>query len=46
MKYKAEGKKILIFSQFVYVLSLLEEYLRYRSLKYEKIDGQVKSKER
>lgn len=46
MKYKQEGKKILIFSQFVYVLVLLEEYLRYRGYKYEKIDGSVKSKER
>ncbi|KAL4510059.1 hypothetical protein ABPG72_010252 [Tetrahymena utriculariae] len=46
MKYKIEGKKILVFSQFVYMLNLLEEYLRYRQLKYEKIDGSVKSKER
>lgn len=46
MKYKSEGKKVLIFSQFVYVLCLLEEYLRHRQLKYEKIDGSVKSKDR
>lgn len=30
MKYVAEGKKILVFSQFVYVLQLIEEFLRYR----------------
>jgi len=35
-----------VFSQFVYILQLLEEYLRYHGYKYEKIDGSVKSKER
>ena len=46
MKMKKEGKKVLIFSQFVHMLVLLEEYLKFRQLKFEKIDGSVKSKER
>ena len=45
-KMKNEGKKVLIFSQFTQMLSLLEEYLRNRGYRYEKIDGAVKSKER
>jgi SNF2 family DNA or RNA helicase len=45
-KFKTEGKKVLIFSQFTHMLSLLEDYLRYRGYKYEKIDGTIKSKER
>ena len=45
-KMKNEGKKVLIFSQFTQMLVLLEEYLRHRNYKYEKIDGAVKSKER
>ena len=46
VKFKAEDKKVLIFSQFTYILVILEEYLRYNNYKYEKIDGSVKSKER
>ncbi len=45
-KFRTEGKKILVFSQFTYILCLLEEYLKYNNLKYEKIDGSVKSKDR
>ena len=45
-KMKTEGKKVLIFSQFTQMLALLEEYLRVRGYRYEKIDGAVKSKER
>jgi len=45
-KMKNEGKKVLIFSQFTQMLALLEDYLRQRSYRYEKIDGAVKSKER
>lgn len=38
-KFRGEGKKMLIFSQFTMMLSILEEYLKYKSVKYEKIDG-------
>lgn len=37
---------MLIFSQFTYMLVLLEDLLKYRGIKYEKIDGQTKAKER
>ncbi|KAM3144240.1 hypothetical protein pb186bvf_003702 [Paramecium bursaria] len=45
-KFRGEGKKMLIFSQFTMMLSILEEYLKYKSVKYEKIDGQIKARER
>ncbi len=45
-KFKREGKKVLIFSQFTYMLQLLEELLRGMLLKYERIDGQIKARER
>jgi len=46
VKFKQENKKVLIFSQFTYMLCLIEEFLRYNKYKYEKIDGSVKSRER
>ena len=45
-KMRNEGKKVLIFSQFTQMLLLLEDYLRYRGYKFEKIDGGIKAKER
>ena len=45
-KFRKEKKKMLIFSQFTYMLTLLEDLLKYRGIKYEKIDGQTKAKER
>jgi chromodomain-helicase-DNA-binding protein 7 len=45
-KFLKEKKKMLIFSQFTYILVLLEEYLRHNYIKYEKIDGSVKSRDR
>ena len=45
-KMKAENKKVLIFSQFTYILKLLEMYLDYKGYKYEKIEGSVKSRDR
>ena len=45
-KIKSENKKILIFSQFTYMLILLEDYLRHKGYKFEKIDGSTKMKER
>ena len=43
-KYKKEGKKVLIFSQFTHMLHLIEEFLRFYDYKYERIDGQIKAK--
>ena len=45
-KMKLENKKVLIFSQFVNMLNILEEYLKLNDYKYEKLDGTVKSKDR
>ena len=45
-KFRKEKKKMLIFSQFTYMLTLLEDLLKFRGIKYEKIDGQTKAKER
>jgi len=45
-KFKSEGKKVLIFSQFKYVLRLLKQYLVYKKYLFEVIDGSVKIKDR
>ena len=45
-KMQAEGKKVLVFSQFTMMLLLIEDYLKAKFWKYEKIDGSVKAKER
>ena len=45
-KCKKEGKKVLIFSQFTHMLQLIQEFLKYKEYKYERIDGQIKAKER
>jgi len=45
-KMKSENKKLLIFSQFTYMLILLEDYLKFKGYKFEKIDGTIKAKER
>lgn len=45
-KCKKEGNKVLIFSQFTHMLQLIEEFLKYKEYKYERIDGQIKAKER
>ncbi|KAI9298521.1 hypothetical protein K502DRAFT_311406, partial [Neoconidiobolus thromboides FSU 785] len=45
-KLKANGHKVLIFSQMTKVLDLLAEYLHYRNYETERIDGGVQSSER
>ena len=45
-KMKLENKKLLIFSQFTYMLILLEDYLKFKGYRFEKIDGTIKAKER
>ena len=46
IKMRSEGNKILIFSQFTMMLDLLEEWIKFLNVKYEKIDGSIKAKER
>lgn len=38
-RLKAQGHKVLIFSQMVRVLDLLETFIRYRGYFYERLDG-------
>lgn len=38
---KSQGRKCLVFSQFVMVLNILEDFLNLRGFKYERIDGNV-----
>jgi len=45
-KLKADGHKVLIFSQMVRVLDILEDYLNYRGYKHERIDGHVRGNDR
>jgi SNF2 family DNA or RNA helicase len=45
-KLKADGHKVLIFSQMKMVLDLLEEYCRLRNYVFERIDGDVRGNER
>jgi hypothetical protein len=45
-KLKAGGHRVLIFSQMVRVLDILEQYLRLRNYTYERIDGSVRGADR
>ncbi len=45
-KLRADGHKVLIFSQMIKVLDLLETYLRFKSYTYERLDGGVRGNER
>lgn len=45
-KLHANGHKVLIFSQMVRVLDLLEELLKLRKYKYERLDGSTSSSSR
>jgi chromodomain-helicase-DNA-binding protein 7 len=38
-KLRAEGHKVLIFSQFVKMLDLMSDYCDFRKFKYERLDG-------
>jgi chromodomain-helicase-DNA-binding protein 1 len=40
-KLQAEGHKVLIFSQMVRMLDLLEDYMNYKAFKFERIDGSM-----
>lgn len=45
-KLQAEGHKVLIFSQMIRVLDILEDYMNYRGYKHERIDGRVRGNDR
>lgn len=45
-KFGREGKKVLVFSQFTEVLRLIEEFLSFKGVRFFKIDGSTKAKER
>lgn len=45
-RLKTEGHKVLIFSQMVRVLDLVEDYLRYQGYLYERLDGSKRASER
>lgn len=45
-KLKSDGHKVLIFSQMVMMLNLLEEFLKINQYMYERIDGSTKSEDR
>ena len=38
-KLRSDGHRVLIFSQFVMVLDILNDYLTYRGFKFERLDG-------
>ncbi|EHK41123.1 hypothetical protein TRIATDRAFT_207565 [Trichoderma atroviride IMI 206040] len=45
-KYKATGHRVLMFFQMTAIMDIMEDYLRYRSYKYLRLDGTTKSDER
>ena len=45
-RLKAQGHKVLIFSQMVKVLDILEDYARGRGFGYERIDGGANASDR
>ena len=45
-KLFADGHKVLIFSQMVRVLDLIEELLKMKSFRYERLDGSTSSSSR
>ena len=45
-KLKNEGHRVLIFSQFVIVLNVLEEHFKNRGYKYLRLDGNTPVTER
>ena len=45
-KLKADGHRVLIFSQMVHMLDILTDYLKLRNFTFQRIDGTVPSAER
>ncbi|KAK2159555.1 hypothetical protein LSH36_151g07062 [Paralvinella palmiformis] len=46
MKLKRDNHRVLIFSQMTKVLDILEEFLTYLEMKYERLDGSISSRVR
>ncbi len=45
-KLREEGHRVLIFSQMVMLLDILEDYMRHRQYKYERLDGTIMGDQR
>lgn len=45
-KLKEDGHRVIIFSQFLFVLDILEEYLRIKDHKFLRLDGSIRSLDR
>lgn len=45
-KLKADGHRVLIFSQFRIMLNIIEDYLELKHYTYERIDGSITGKKR
>ena len=45
-KLKAEGSRILLFSQMTRMMDILEDYFIWRNIKYCRLDGQTPHSER
>lgn len=45
-KLKGQGSRVLIFSQFVMVLNILDDYLNWRGHKYSRLDGSTTYEQR
>ena len=45
-KLKADGHRVLIFSQMVHMLDILTDYMRLRNYQFQRLDGTVPSSER
>jgi superfamily II DNA or RNA helicase len=45
-RLQQEGHKVLIFSQMVRALNIIEDFLRYRGYSYERLDGSTKVQDR
>ena len=43
---RANGHRVIIFSQFNMVLDIIEDFLGFRGFSYERIDGRVRGNER
>jgi ATP-dependent helicase STH1/SNF2 len=45
-KFKATGHRVLLFFQMTQIMNIMEDFLRYRGMKYLRLDGSTKSDDR
>ncbi|KAH6660788.1 SNF2-family ATP dependent chromatin remodeling factor snf21 [Truncatella angustata] len=45
-KYKASGHRVLMFFQMTAIMDIMEDFLRFRGLKFMRLDGTTKSEDR